>query len=285
MQGLVVLLEANRPTVETEDGARYLCYLRGKIKRDHGRILVGDWVEIERTDPHEAIVTKVWPRRNQLVRPPIANVAGLFVVFSASQPKGSLELLDKRLVLAHMMGVAAEIVVTKTDLNDAEGRQHHVITLYQNIGYRVWPVSAVTGQGINALVSAKREGVWVLVGESGAGKSSLAKALLPHERIEVQELSRIGRGQQTTRWVRLLRTGTFWLADTPGYTALETTVKDAARIRDAFWEWDGARCRFASCYHLDEPGCAVLDGLQSGRFDLGRYAHYKVMLEQWVKPY
>lgn len=280
-----MLLEANRPTVETLDGMRYLCYLRGKIKREHGRILVGDHVEISPTDPGEAIVTAVLPRRSALVRPPIANVSGMFVVFSLNHPKGSLELLDKRLVLAQIMGVEAEIVITKTDLAEDNASQDRVIALYRQIGYRVWPVSVVTEHGVTDLVQAPREGVWVLVGESGAGKSSLAKAILPHEAIAVQELSRIGRGQQTTRWVRLLRTRQFWLADTPGYTALETTVKDTAVIRQAFWEWEGAGCRFASCCHLDEPDCAVRAGLAAGRFDQGRYDHYKIMLEQWLKSY
>ncbi|PSR29942.1 MAG: ribosome small subunit-dependent GTPase A [Sulfobacillus thermosulfidooxidans] len=285
MQGLVVLLEANRPTVETDDGKRYLCYLRGKIKRDAGRILVGDRVEIMPTDPGEAIITKVLPRSHSLFRPPVANVSGLFVIFSFTEPRGSLELLDKRLVMAHILNVEAEIVVTKTDLVDDREKLTRFITLYKNIGYRVWATSVTTGEGIPEFLEAPRTGIWVMVGESGAGKSSLAKALLPHEELDIQGLSRIGRGQQTTRWVRLLKTRQFWLADTPGYTALEMSVKDPQLIRQAFWEWDNASCRFPGCFHIDEPGCDVLPKVMQGIYDPVRYEHYRLILNQWVKRY
>ncbi len=280
-----MLLEANRPTVETEDGTRYLCYLRGKIKRDHGRILVGDRVDVTPTDPGEAIITAILPRSNQLVRPPMANLSGMFVVFSLFNPKGSWELLDKRLVMSQIMGMEAEIIITKTDLLPGDEDLAQLIRLYRSIGYRVWPLSSVDREGLEEFMQADRRGVWVLVGESGAGKSSLIKVVLPHEDIVVQELSRIGRGQQTTRWVRLLKMRDYWMADTPGYTALETVVSDAAIIRNAFWEWEDAGCRFKSCLHLDEPGCNVRLGIAAGRYSAERYAHYKTMLEQWLKRY
>ncbi len=281
----MVLLEANRPTVEAEDGTRFLCYLRGKIKRDQGRIMVGDHVEITPTDPGEAIITKVLPRVNSLFRPPVANISGLFVIFSFGQPTGSLELLDKRLVMADVLDVDAEIVVTKTDLVKDEEELLRFVRLYEEIGYRVWATSVVTHHGLSELLYSARHGIWVMIGESGVGKSSLVKAMLPHEDVAVQELSRIGRGQQTTRWVRLLKVQDFWLADTPGYTALEMAVSDAHRIRSAFWEWDNAACRFQDCFHIDEPGCDVLPKVRQGLYDPKRYEHYRLILQQWVKSY
>ncbi len=285
MQGLVVLLEANRPTVETEDGTRFLCYLRGKIKRDQGRILVGDRVEVTPTDPGEAVITKVLPRANALFRPPVANVSGLFVVFTLVEPKGSLELLDKRLVMADVLDVDAEIVVTKTDLVENKEKLSRFVQLYEAIGYRVWMTSALTRVGVSELIDVLRTGIWVLIGESGAGKSSLVKAMLPEEHVAVQELSRIGRGQQTTRWVRLLQVHDFWLADTPGHTALDMVVRDPHRIRSAFWEWEDAACRFPDCFHIDEPGCNVVPKVRLGLYDANRYRHYRLILQQWVKSY
>jgi ribosome biogenesis GTPase len=184
-----------------------------------------------------------------------------------------------------MMGMEAEIIITKTDIIQDEEELSNLISLYRGIGYRVWPVSIIDENGFADFQVADRHGVWVLVGESGAGKSSLIKAILPHEDIAVQELSRIGRGQQTTRWVRLLKMRDYWVADTPGYTALETVVSNAAIIRNAFWEWEDAACRFTSCLHLDEPGCNVRAGMDTGRYNLQRYAHYKTMLGQWLKHY
>ncbi|MCL4318589.1 MAG: ribosome small subunit-dependent GTPase A [Firmicutes bacterium] len=285
LQGLVVLLEANRPTVETEEGTRFLCYLRGKIKREQGRIMVGDQVEISPTDPGEAIITKVYPRINLLFRPPVANVSGLFVIFTLLQPPGNLELLDKRLVMAHVLDVDAEIVLTKTDIIADGDNLARFIGLYEAIGYHVWETSALTGRGLPELDHSFRTGLWVMVGESGAGKSSLVKAMLPDEKVAVQDLSRIGRGQQTTRWVRLLKVHDFWLADTPGYTALDMSVKDPRRIRSAFWEWADASCRFPDCFHIDEPGCDVLPKVRLGLYDPTRYQHYRLILQKWVRFY
>ena len=283
MQGLVVLLEANRPTVETDQGQRFLCYLRGKIKREQGRIMVGDTVKITPTDPGEAIITQVEPRSNSLFRPPVANVSGLFVVFSFKEPRGSLELLDKRLVMADILNLDAEIVITKTDLIGDQGGFEHWVALYRDIGYRVWLTSIVAHQSISDFAEAPRTGIWVMAGESGAGKSSLVQALLPNEEVSTQRLSRIGRGQQTTRWVRLFKTYQFWLADTPGYTALEMSVKDPRVIRAAFWEWEDVSCRYSGCFHIDEPGCEVIPKVEEGLFNTQRYAHYRLILNQWVK--
>lgn len=283
LRGLVTLLEANRPTVMTESGTEYLCYLRGKVRRLSGRILVGDQVELEPTEGREAIITRVLPRQLQLERPPVANVTGIFACFSLSHPAGNLELLDKRLVLAALSGIAVEIVVTKSDLVDSRESLQNMVHLYQSIGYRVWVVSVRTLQGVDSWLSTEREGIWVLTGESGVGKSSLLQTILPHAVIETGNLSRIDRGQQTTRWVRLLKIRDFWLADTPGYTALETTVTRAEDIKSNFFEWDDARCRFPNCLHRGEPGCAVQQGLIEGIFAESRYRSYCLMVDQWVK--
>ncbi len=283
LRGIVTLLEANRPTVMTESGTEYLCYLRGKVRRVSGRILVGDQVELEPTEGREAIITRVLPRQLQLERPPVANLTGIFACFSLNHPTGNLELLDKRLVLAALSGIAVEIVVTKSDMADSVKELDEMVQLYRSIGYRVWVVSVRTGQGVEPWLSTEREGIWVLTGESGVGKSSLLHAVLPHAVIETGGLSKIDRGQQTTRWVRLLKIREFWLADTPGYTALETVVTRAEDIKSKFFEWDDARCRFPNCVHRGEPGCAVQQGLMDGTYASSRYRSYCLMVDQWVK--
>ncbi|MCL5116075.1 MAG: ribosome small subunit-dependent GTPase A [Firmicutes bacterium] len=285
MQGLVTLLEANRPTVSLPDGTTYLCYLKGRIKRDVGRIMVGDRVIIEPTDPGEARIDAVLPRDNQLVRPPVANVGGLFVVFSLTEPSGSLELLDKRLVMARIHGLEAEIVLSKADLPGNRQDLSRIQQVYEAAGYRVWQVSSPRGLGLQELVRERRAGIWVLTGESGVGKSTLLKAIIPSAQAETQELSRIGRGQQTTRWVRLYQMHGYWLADSPGYTALESTVAEAAMIREGFPEFEGHRCRFADCLHRQEPGCGVKEALSTGEIAEWRYQHYQKLLTEWVKAY
>lgn len=283
MTGLVTLLEANRPTVTTDDGISFLCYLRGRVKRDSGRIMVGDRVEIEPTDPGEGMILKVLPRNNTLLRPPMANITGLFCVLSLKEPQGNLELLDKRLVLAHLTGVEAEIVITKTDLLENGAAAEAVAHVYRQAGYPVWFVSMASGEGIEDFGARTRVGIWVMTGESGVGKSALLQAIFPDELLTSQALSRIGRGQQTTRYVRLLPIDSYWLADSPGYTSLQATVDSPVAIRDAFGEWRDVHCRFANCLHSNEPGCQVKEGVTSGRFDERRYTSYLNLTHLWVK--
>lgn len=285
LAGLVTLLEANRPTVTTDDGREYLCYMRGRLKREVGRILVGDRVLVLPSGEGEATVLDVLARQNQLWRPPVANVAGMFAVFSLSAPAGNLELLDKRLVMAHLIGCEAEVVITKADLPVDKNRVETVVQGYQAAGYRVWRVSAATGQGIAEWITRERRGIWVLTGESGVGKSSLLARVLPAASVVTGDLGRGGRGQQTTRWVRLYPVEKFWLADTPGYTALNTRVDDARTILEAFGEWREIACRFSDCLHRGEPGCKVVELVESGRLAPWRYRHYRLLLDEWVAKY
>ncbi len=285
MEGLVTLLEANRPSVVGLDGNTYLCYLKGRIKRDVGRILVGDWVQFEPTDSGEARIDAVLARQNQLLRPPVANVTGLFVMFSVAHPAGSLEMLDKRLVVAYLLGMQAEIIISKVDLLDNRNSVQELMRAYGQAGYRVWTVAGPSREGLAELLAPSRTGIWVLTGESGVGKSTLLKAILPEEALETQELSRGGRGQQTTRWVRLYRLGDAWLADSPGYTALEAVASRAEEIRDAFEEFAAYRCRFQDCFHGQEPGCEVGGAVQRGEIAAWRYQHYRKLAAEWVKAY
>ena len=281
MTGLVVGLEANRPTVLADDGRRYLCYLRGRIQRDLGRIMVGDRVEVEPTDPGEGIVTAVVPRTNTLLRPPVANVTGMFVVFTLQQPQGNRELLDKRLVLAELSHMAVEVVVNKIDVADALELKA-ISEVYRRAGYPVWAVSSRTGDGLDEMFQASRQGVWVMVGESGVGKSTLLAAAIPEAAAVTQELSRIGRGRETTRQVRLWRLREFWLADAPGYTSLRMQVSEGREIAGAFPEFSEYPCRYADCRHLQEPGCGVVAAVQAGTLDGERYRHYVAILGNWV---
>lgn len=285
MQGLVTLLEANRPTVEASDGSSYLCYLKGRIKRDVGRIMVGDRVEFEPTDPGEARIDAVLPRSNTLVRPPVSNVSGLFILFTVQHPEGSLELLDKRLVAARLRGMDAELILSKLDLAD-DAALDAVERAYRDAGYPVWRVSGLHHTGVNDVVSQPRHGIWVLTGESGVGKSTLLNAIIPAEAAaQTQGLSKIGRGQQTTRWVRLYGFQGYWLADSPGYAALDATAAHIEEIADAFPEFRAFSCRFADCRHGQEPGCGVVDAVAHHQLARWRYQHYRKLAEEWVHTY
>lgn len=285
MRGIVTLLEANRPTVQTAAGDQYLCYLKGRIKRDIGRIMVGDEVEFEPTEANEARIDQVLPRTSQLTRPPLANVTGLFVVFSVSHPQGSLEMLDKRLVMAHLAGLQAEILLSKWDILEDPRWGQEIAQLYRSIGYSVWTLGLDDEVTLREWLSTSRQGIWVLTGESGVGKSTWLNRVLPEAQAQMNTLSRIGRGQQTTRWVRLYPMSGFWLADSPGYTALDVKVTDSRQIASAFWEFEQYRCRFLDCLHGQEPGCGVVQAVTSGDIAEFRYQHYRKLLAEWVHGY
>lgn len=263
--------------VHLDDGSRWRCRLRGRLKRGIGRVMVGDRVWVTPTDTHEGWIESVDPRGVILARPMVANVRGLVVVFSPVDPMGSLDLLDRRLVTAELLGLRSIIAVSKSDMRANAGRPP-ILDPWASIYPIVW-TSARTGQGLDTLVQALDRGVWVLSGESGAGKSSLIRALVPGADVGVQGLSRIGRGRQTTRVVSLYRLGEAWVADTPGFTRLELPDVTPEQLLRAFPELAQARCRFRDCRHVNEIGCGVEDLLERGIVSPIRLEHYRHYLK------
>lgn len=275
--GLVVRLEANRPTVRLDDGTVWLAHLSGRVKRRTGPIFVGDRVEVEPIDDRTGVVVAVAPRGVTLARPPVANVTGLGVVFTLQDPAGSLDLLDRRLVLAELSDLAAVVIAHKADL--VEPARRMVLEPWARVYPVLW-TSARTGEGLDEAAAALAQGLFVLTGESGAGKTSLLEALVPGSAGRAQTLGRQGRGRQTTRVVSLVPVAGGWLADTPGFTHLDLPRVSAARLAAAFPEWRGVRCRFANCRHAGEPGCAVADRVAAGSVSAVRYAHYRRYLAE-----
>jgi len=273
--GLVVRLEANRPTVRLEDGQEWLCHLRGSIRRRWGPILVGDRVDVLPAEPGVGVIHTVRPRGVTLERPPVANVTGLVVVFSLVEPPGSFDILDRRLVLAELLGLKAVIAAHKADRVGPVERE--VLRPWATLYPLVW-TSVRTDEGVEALVQRLGTGIWVLTGESGVGKSSLLQRLVPEAPTAVQPLGSGGRGRQTTRVVSLVPLvgdAGRYLADTPGFSRLDLPPVSIEALRAAFPEWAEARCRFHDCRHLGEPGCEVEAWAAAGRVSSRRLAHYR----------
>lgn len=287
-RGLVVRLEANRPTVELSDGTRWLCHLRGKGRKQHGRILVGDQVLVCETDPGQARLDAVFARGVTLVRPPVANVGGVIAVLSMTNPRGSLELLDRRLVIAEALDLRIIIAVSKADLLEEE--DYRALAAWAALYPVVW-TSATTGQGIEELLrhmeelGSREPPIWVLTGESGAGKSSLVNLLAPEAREGVQGLSQIDRGRQTTRMVSLYKAGGAWIADTPGFQRLDMPILGKTELLRTFPEWQDLSCRFQDCTHREEPGCGVKTALDRGDISALRYQHYRLFFSECVREH
>lgn len=292
VRGRVLLTVGGVYQVETETGL-IECSLRGKLKRERGlgRVVVGDEVRVELHPDGSRVIVAVLPRRSRLSRRTgagrreqviAANVDQLAAVFSVSQPKPVLPLLDRFLVLAEANEVEAFVVVNKMDLAGAEDAAAQSFGDYENAGYPVLRVSAKWGLGLERLGGALRDHITLLVGPSGVGKSSLLNALEPGLGLRVGELSRaLERGKHTTVAASLhpLREGGY-VVDTPGLGRLRFwEVSDLAGCFPEFRPYLGA-CRFPDCTHSHEPGCAVLAAKEAGDVPERRYSSYLSMLEE-----
>lgn len=266
------------------NGGVWRCTLRGKYRWLKQEVLAGDRVRFRVISGESGVIEEVLPRQNRLIRPAVANVQQGIVVMSLALPPVNRMLLDRLLVVVEATGVTPVIVFNKADLVEEPGS---VVSLYQSIGYRVLVTSAVTGQGLEDLRAQLRDQLSVFAGPSGAGKSSLLNALYPGLSLKVGPVSeKTGRGRHTTRQVELLPlpSGGF-VADTPGFSQLDLPAMRREELGQYFPEIAvrAEACRFSSCLHHREPGCAVKKAVEGGEIDRERYAHYLELLEEVIR--
>lgn len=262
----------------------FRCSIRGKIKLETNHALVGDLVSFEITGDDEGVVGKILPRRNMLVRPPIANVDQAVVVMAAKQPDPAALLLDRFLIQVRAVEITPVICFNKFDL--VEGVDPELIPHYDGAGCPVLKVSAKTGRGIDDLRNLLKGRVNVLAGPSGAGKSSLLNALQPGLQLQTGEISRrLRRGKHTTRLVELLPLGGGGLvADTPGFSSVSLPALDKEELSGLYPEFShyAGRCRFNGCLHYREPDCAVKEAVASGLVSSLRYLNYQNLLQELI---
>lgn len=276
-------------TVALPDGAECQCRLAGRMKSgggagSSGPVLPGDLVSI--ADGEDTIlISAVLPRQTELVRPAIANVDICVVVQSFVHPRPVLELLEKILLMSASRGIEPLLCWTKADLVTPE-EQQPLVSMYERAGYESCITSAVTGQGLDELRASLSGRVSILSGASGVGKSSLLNVLHPGGNFKTAEISsRAARGRQTTRHTQLLPVaGAGWVADSPGFSALDLAFvgTDAVRLGCCYPDFAqlAQSCRFADCRHHNEPGCAVKTAVTQGIIDCGRYERYLRFLEE-----
>ena len=257
---------------------------RGIFKKDGITLAVGDKVELEIIDDAEkkGVINSIYPRKNQFIRPPIANVDTFVVVFAASKPKPNLVLVDKFLVMAEMHGVEAVICINKSDLVSPEVLAEYR-AIYGNI-YPVIAVSARTGEGMDELKQAVSGKTAALAGPSGVGKSTIINALIPHANMETGSISeKTKRGKHTTRHVEIFRAdGGGRIFDTPGFTSFEIMEAEEDNLMHYYPDIDrySVNCYYDNCRHLKEPSCAVREALNEGKIHRLRYESYAANMEE-----
>lgn len=280
--GVIVSVVAGYYFVESGSTV-FLCRGRGKLRKKGGSPLVGDEVQFSFDGGEEGSVELIFPRRNQLERPAVANIDGVVVVLAPQEPEPNLLMLDKLLILVASRALEIYICVNKADLNPSAAAA--LAELYGNIGYNTVVCSAETGQGLNKLTDMIGEGRVVLAGQSGVGKSHITDRIasgtikIP---VQIGEISaKIGRGKHTTRQVSLLPlTSGGKVADTPGFSVLDINLesRELHRFYPEFLEY-AHDCQFSSCQHIHEPVCAIKAHLGRGISSL-RYDNYLKIFEE-----
>ena len=260
----------------------YECRARGTFRKEGVSPLVGDNVEAE-TDGDKGTVTKIFPRKNFLLRPTVANLDRLFIVSSASSPKPNVFIIDKMTVFARKSGIEPVIVFTKCELADVS----ELCSVYEKCGFPTVKCSAVTGEGIELLEPLINGKKCAFTGNSGVGKSTLINALSPELNLETNEISeKLGRGRHTTRSVSLYSCSGGFIADTPGFSSFEQESSplsvDKEELAELFPEFLPfvTDCRFyPSCSHVRDKGCAVLQAVKNGVIPFSRHESYVRMYE------
>ena len=265
----------------------YRCRARGVFRALGVKPLVGDDVEIEVTDtvsvPMEGNVIRLLPRKNELVRPNVANVDQALLIFAITHPAPSYNMLDRFLITMSKRDLPAVLCFNKQDLATEE-EIRELRKTYEACGCIVLFVSVLSPDTLTQLKEILRGKTTVLTGPSGVGKSTLINTICPGARMETGELSRkISRGRNTTRHVELLAgEEVTFLVDTPGFTSLYLMDIKAEELRyyyPEFSEYEG-KCRFDGCVHRKEPGCAVRKALEEGKISRIRYGNYCELFDE-----
>ncbi|OKP96893.1 ribosome small subunit-dependent GTPase A [Paenibacillus sp. P46E] len=270
--------------IATEEEA-VQCRGRGILKKKGIAPLVGDRIKYVLTENGEGMVDELLPRESELIRPQVANVKLAVLLFSVREPDMNLNLLDKFLVHIEHSGLETLIVLTKQDLANDEGEATALVKeLYERIGYEVMVTSSLTGSGSDELRNRLAGIISVFSGQSGVGKSTLLNRLVPGLELETGEISlRLGRGRHTTRHVELMDIGNGgFVADTPGFSQLDFLELGVEELSTCFREFASyaEKCKFRGCSHLHEPGCHVIQAVNTGEIAGSRYDHYKLFYNE-----
>ena len=256
------------------------CRAQGKLRQKELSPMVGDFATVLLSPDGSGSISSISPRKNFLIRPEVSNIDTLVLVCAMRSPIPDLLLMDKLLVTAESKNIEAVICLNKTDLAP-DDEISAFCDIYKKAGYRVIVACAKTGEGTGQLRDIIKGNTVCFAGLSGVGKSSLLKRVtgLP---LKTGGVSRIERGKHTTRHVELIEACGGFVFDTPGFSRLETAELYANDLWKYFPEFSKSHlsCRFRTCNHVGEPGCAVAADLKNGLIAQSRYENYVLLFNK-----
>ena len=272
--------------------SRLACRAKGNLKRDEEKLLIGDnvTVSIDDSTPDGIVISSVEERKNSLIRPPLANLDYLFIVFAAAKPSPVIETVDKLIAIAVHNDITPVVVITKSDLQSDAAEEYAAI--YRLVGIPTFITSSEAGEGIEGLKEYIKENVRngktsAFAGASGVGKSTLMNALFPGLTLATAEISKkIERGRHTTRHVEIfdIESGeaTGFLADTPGFSLIDFARFDFFSLDELLPTFPEmlpylGKCRYADCAHVGEgiDECEVAKAASEGKIAPTRLESYR----------
>lgn len=279
MTGKIIKGIAGEYFVHVPNKGIYRCKAKGIFRHKNVKPLVGDNVQLDVLSQEDMTgnITDVCVRKNQLIRPAVANIDQTLVVFAAKSPAPNRNLLDRFLVMMESQSIDTVLCFNKIDLVD-DREIYDMRDTYQKAGYKVIFISVKNNQGIDEVEAILKGKTTSLAGPSGVGKSSLLNRLVPEAVMETGDISRkIERGKHTTRHSEIFSMdGDTYLMDTPGFSSVYTCECEKEELKCYFpeiYHYEG-QCRFNGCVHINEPDCAVKEAVEQGAIGNSRYENY-----------
>ena len=300
-RGIVFRSTGSWYDVQDSTGATVKCILKGKIRlkgiRSTNPIAVGDSVLFIRSQDEIGVIYTIEERRNFIARKSVnlskeshivaSNLDRAFLIVTIASPRTSSGFIDRFLVTAEAYGIPTTIVFNKIDLlvddDSSEVRQQELENIYSDIGYEIIKISATTGEGIQELKASLKDGINLLSGHSGVGKSTIINSLMPGLELKTADVSEShSKGRHTTTFAEMFRIpdGGF-IIDTPGIKGFGLITIERQTLNHQFPEIFSyiSGCKFHNCVHTGEPGCAVKKAIEEGGISEERYSNYCEMYE------
>lgn len=285
MQGKIIKGIAGFYYVHVVESGLYECKAKGVFRKEKIKPLVGDFVEIDILDEAEkkGNIVEILERKNELIRPAVANIDQALVVFAVTKPKPHFNLLDRFLIMMESKEIPVILCFNKKDIA-TEPEIQELKEIYETCGYQMVFTSALEEENVDEVKALLHGKTTAIAGPSGVGKSSLINVFQPDANMETGSISeKIERGKHTTRHSELIWIeDNTYIMDTPGFSSLYTNAFEKEELKYYFREFTAfeGECKFIGCDHIHEPGCAIKQALEDGKIHPVRYKNYLEMYQE-----